>query len=296
MSIGVAGAGGLCETSAAEAPTKMAATAKPNAINFMRANLIVFKIPSTRFCTDAATAAPRMESLIANGAAASSVCERDPVGSNAHESFGYRSCAEGERWRHSAAGKLSGQCGPACGNSTLDGSEWAAQLGRGGFVGLALDQAQDDSGSLYCGQAVDLVVQDQQRIAVELVTSRVLEPLREPRWRRGARGCAGGRCLRRQRSSLHFECDAVEPAREALSRAERGRLLNEDEKDGLKGVVDVVGVVKPSAADAQDHRAVACQDFFPKAVSSCFARKRFEKLSPRRGRKGFRRRTAFSGD
>ena len=55
--------------------------------------------------------------------------------------------------------------------------------------------------------------------------------------------------------------DAVKPVRKSASITQRGRFANQDQEDGLEGVIDVVRIKKPAAADAEDHRAMARQDF-----------------------------------
>ena len=97
-------------TNAVEAPTRMPTTANPIAIDFMRANRIVLTTPSARLCTDAATAAPRIERLIAKCVAASSVCRARSCGIElARRCSEIEAVARAIDRRQAAAGKTAGQ-------------------------------------------------------------------------------------------------------------------------------------------------------------------------------------------
>jgi hypothetical protein len=51
-----------------------------------------------------------------------------------------------------------------------------------------------------------------------------------------------------------LECHAKQPVRKQLRGSDRGRLADEDEERGLKGVLGVVMAGKGPATDAPDHR------------------------------------------
>ena len=57
-------------------------------------------------------------------------------------------------------------------------------------------------------------------------------------------------------TNRHALRDPEQPARDRPAPADRPGPVGQDEEDGLKGILGVVGVVKDAPADAEHHRAV----------------------------------------
>jgi hypothetical protein len=136
----------------------------------------------------------------------------------------------------------------------LDGADRPAKLTRGLFVGPAFEETEDDCGPVRIGQAIDLVVEHRADVEQIDVGSR------------GGNRFGAGRLAEVTASGVgpgspgDAVGDAIEPVAEQVALTERIGLLDQHEKRGLEGVIDVVRVVEQGAADSEHGCAVACDD------------------------------------
>ncbi len=124
----------------------------------------------------------------------------------------------------------------------------------------ALDQAEIDGQLLMRRQPKDLLIDHREDFPAGHLIA----------------GCLIGRCghdgltsgdgprlailpsqTRHPRPAGHPVRDAIEPGRDRIPFPERAGLAHQDEERRLECVFDVAGILQPSAADGQDHRAVS---------------------------------------
>jgi hypothetical protein len=142
------------------------------------------------------------------------------------------------------------------GQAAADGAQRAAQLHRRLLLRQALPVAEHHRGAVLLGQPPHFLLHDRAEFAaVDLVGIGRLDGFDDA----GRRTFLDGPTARRPDpdAGRRPAGDAVEPAPHRIQPADRARPAHQDQERGLEGVVGVVGVAEPVAADAQDHRPVA---------------------------------------
>ena len=123
---------------------------------------------------------------------------------------------------------------------------------------LSLHQAENDRRLLLFGQATDFLFDDRHGFTIGRIIGRRSRrgnvragwPLAGP----SSYGVGSG-------SAGDTERDSEKPVGKTVPIAQLRGLAQQDQERRLEGVFDVVGIIEPAAAVAENHRAVPCDQF-----------------------------------
>jgi hypothetical protein len=172
--------------------------------------------------------------------------------------LGLTGCARDQNARrdcHAAPDQPLSQPLARPGQPAPDGDFRKPELIRRRGIRQPLQIAKDDGAAQPFGQAVDLLVQD---LRIRVILCREIAfggPLCDRFFERVPSGRGPLTAMR------HPLGHAEQPARDRLHAADGPGPVGQHQKDGLKGILRIVGVAEYSPADPEYHRAVSDHQF-----------------------------------